>query len=56
MRVSQFAMPNISSAGSRINTERGDEEDMMDMEFFKHDESEIAAAMIGEVPSGNAKQ
>jgi hypothetical protein len=46
-------MPNISSAGSRINTERGDEEEMMDMEFFKHDESEIAAAMIGEVPSGD---
>lgn len=56
MRVSQFAMPNISSAGSRINTERGDEEEMMDMEFFKHDESEIAAAMIGEVASSNVKE
>ena len=28
----------------------------MDMEFFKHDESEIAAAMIGEVTSGNVKE
>ena len=49
-------MPNISSAGSRINTERGDEEEIMDMEFFKHDESEIAAAMTGEVSSGNVKE
>ena len=55
-RLSQFALPNISSAGSRINTERGDEEEMMDLEFFKHDESEIAAAMIGEVTSGNVKE
>lgn len=45
-------VPNTSSAGSRINTEGGDEDQMMDLEFFKHhDESEIAAAMTGqEVP------
>ena len=49
-----FIIPNLSSVGSRINTEGGDDDQIMENEFFKgHDESEIAAAMIRGSSSSN---